>query len=83
MKLYMVEDNAYVRRSLHLFFQVQPEWQACGIVTTAEAAMADLAANDVDLVLVGIVLPGMDGIQLSKRLRTQAPALRCLVFTCY
>ncbi len=83
INLYIVEDNTYVRQAFQLFFQGQDEWQTCGIATTAEEALSDPTINDADLVIVDVALPDMDGIQLIERLRTQQPALRCLVFSCY
>ncbi len=48
---------------------------------TAEEALAKIPTANLDLVIVDISLPGMDGISLAKELRLRYPGLKILMAT--
>jgi DNA-binding response OmpR family regulator len=63
----MVDDDALMRRSLSfLLTQAGYDVTACD---AAEAALAHVDSNPVDLVLLDIGLPGMDGLEALRRLQ--------------
>ena len=59
----------------------EPDLSVVGEAVSAEAFLAQLDALAPDLILVDLSLPGMNGLQLIKRLRSERPDLRCLVIT--
>jgi two-component system cell cycle response regulator len=70
VKILIVEDNA---ASLKLVTQVL---ETSGLevfqATTAEAALEIIKTTPVELVLTDIMLPGMDGLSLSRKLKLDA-----------
>jgi two-component system cell cycle response regulator len=70
VKILIVEDNA---ASLKLVTQVL---ETSGLevfqATTAEAALEIIKSTPVELVLTDIMLPGMDGLSLSRKLKLDA-----------
>jgi len=48
---------------------------------SAEAALAALAANDFDMAVIDIGLPGSDGLSLVRRLRSGGKSLPALILT--
>jgi signal transduction histidine kinase/DNA-binding response OmpR family regulator len=65
----VVDDNAdlrdYLRRLLGPHYRLE-------VVPDGNAALAAIAARKPDLVLTDVMLPGLDGLQLSKILRSDA-----------
>ena len=51
------------------------------VVPTAEGALQELPQQEIDLVLVDVALPEMNGISLVALLRDQYPDLPCLMLS--
>ena len=80
-RLLLVDDDEVFRRPLHRTlevagFDVLP-------VRSAEEALDALKAEDVDAVLTDRRLPGMDGVELVRRLKADHPDLAVVVMTAY
>lgn len=80
-RIYVVEDNVLMRESLLMYLELEPDVVAFGSAERAEDALEEIPGNGIDLVLVDVMLPGMDGIELVQRLMVQEPALRCLMIS--
>ena len=79
----LVEDEHAIRESMRLFLE-----QIGYTVLPAESpeAALRLAAEQpkpIDLLVTDVVMPGMNGRELSDRLRTEHAALRCLYLSGY
>ncbi len=79
MRLLIVEDDdlvadAVARGLLAANFSVER-------TASAESALAALAAQDFDLAVIDIGLPGKDGLSLVRRLRSAGKALPTLILT--
>ncbi len=77
MKILVCDDHALFREGLELVLaQLDPEAELLG-VGNAEDALACLRerAGDLDLVLLDIALPGMDGFQALEAIRGEFPAV--------
>jgi DNA-binding NarL/FixJ family response regulator len=77
--LLVVEDNTLLASTLVRFLREQGKLNVAAVVPTAEAALEKLSHLVVDLVLVDVALPGMNGIELIAALRKQHPDLPCLI----
>ena len=60
--VYLVEDQAMLRESFRARLEMEPGIQFVGEAASAEQALHDLETLDPNVVLMGIQLPGMDGI---------------------
>lgn len=68
MKVLVVDDEALARERLRrLLARVEPD-ALCVEASSGEAALAEVAASDPDLVLLDIRMPGMDGIDVAAEL---------------
>ena len=63
----IVEDDERIRLSLQLV--LEDEGHTVEQAASAEAGLEALARRPADLVLVDLMLPGMDGFELCRRLR--------------
>ncbi len=50
---------------------------------SGEEALAVLATSRIDLMITDLVMPGMDGLALVRRLKRIAPATRVIIITAY
>lgn len=82
-KIYIIEDHPLVQRMTYEFLRRAPNLQVCGAAATAQQALVQIPALDVDLALVDVSLPDMDGIHLVSELQLQQPTLFCLMFSAH
>lgn len=74
----LIDDDEWIRDSMGLFFDSEGcRFQA---VETAEAGIAELQAQDYDIIISDYRLPGMDGLTFFKQIKaTQKAAVKILI----
>jgi len=77
-RVLIVDDEPGVRESLRMVLKEGYEPLAVG---SSGEALEMLAATSVDVVLLDIVMPGMDGLQLLEELRVRFPNLPIVMLT--
>jgi len=80
----IVDDESIVRKGLKLSLP----WAEAGIRIAGEAASGDkalelLKEQEAELVLTDISMPGMNGLELLKRLNDQYPQISTVILTCH
>jgi two-component system NtrC family response regulator/two-component system response regulator AtoC len=80
-RILVVEDDEIFLRPLQRTLEVAGIDVA--VVGSGEEAMDLLKTEDVDLVLTDKRLPGMDGVELVRRLKAEHPDLAVVVMTAY
>lgn len=77
----VIEDHVVFGRALVRLLTEKTNVDAVEVVRSGEEALEKLATLDVDLVLVDVSLPTMNGIQLVGAIRQQFPDLLCLMLS--
>jgi two-component system, NtrC family, response regulator AtoC len=77
-RVLIVDDEPGVRESLRMLLKDSHDPVA---VSSAPEALSQLASGPFDLVLLDIVMPGIDGIQLLEAIRGRHPALPVVMLT--
>jgi two-component system chemotaxis response regulator CheB len=83
IKVFLVDDSAFVRRALTRVLAVEPEFQVVGEAASGSEALARITAADPDLVTLDVVMPGMDGLQLLPALLRWKPSLKVLMLSAH
>jgi len=79
----LVDDNAPYRQILQQMIEACPH---CSVVAQTDdgAQAARLAAlHHPDVALVDVVMPDLDGIQATQRIKAASPSTRVIVYTAY
>jgi len=79
MRLLVVEDNDRLAETLTSL--LRGEGHAVDLVSNGEDADATLAAESFDLVILDLGLPGMDGLDVLRRLRDRRAETAVLILT--
>ncbi|MEI7902213.1 MAG: response regulator transcription factor [bacterium] len=79
----IVEDNEPLRRIVSGWLEQSEGMTLAGAYEDAERAMAELPAQQPDVVLVDINLPGADGIECVRHLKERLPATQFVMVTVY
>ncbi|RKP47127.1 response regulator transcription factor [Pararobbsia silviterrae] len=81
VKLIIVDDHAIVRRGLRRICETDPNLTVSAEASSGAEALAWLGAHAVDVVLLDLTMPGMQGMDLIKHLVSVRPAPRILVLS--
>jgi DNA-binding NarL/FixJ family response regulator len=81
--VFLVDDHEIVRRGVRDLLESQPDIVVVGEAGTAEAALADIPALRPDVAVLDVRLPDGDGVSVCREIRSQAPAVGCLMLTSF
>ncbi len=83
-KVIVVDDERTIRDGIvHLTDWQHHDCMVTGSFGSARDALAFLELNQVDIVITDIRMPGMDGLELSRRINETYPAIRIIVLTAF
>ena len=77
----IVDDNPTFIESVSGFLARRPTIELLGCAQTGAEALERAARESPDLVLVDLVMPGMNGLDLTRQLRTLPQPPRVVVLT--
>src|SRR6202011_1971837 len=80
-RLLLVDDHALFREGLAGLFAYQDDFLVVGEAADAEAALAQTAALQPDIVLMDIDMPGDDVIATTRRLKSEFPEVTVVMLT--
>jgi DNA-binding NarL/FixJ family response regulator len=83
VKIVIVEDETWIRKNLVHEINSASGFHCVNHYRTAEEALLGIPADEPDVVLMDINLPGMDGVECMRRLRATLPEVKCLMLTVY
>lgn len=77
--LLVIDDEPFVRDALKRVLEASEV--RVDVAADAEAGLLQVAQQAYDLVILDIIMPGMDGVQLIRRLRTDYPAMSIIAIS--
>ncbi len=83
IRVLIVDDHTMVRRGLAIFLKVYDDLQLVGEAATGEAAIQLCGRLMPDVVLMDLALPGMDGVEATRAIHRQFPAVRVIALTSF
>ena len=79
----IVDDQAFFRSAARAVLAVTPGFAAVGEASSGEEAVARVEGLQPGLVLMDIHLPGISGIEATRRIRAAHPATAVLLLSTY
>ena len=83
LRVFLVDDHPVVREGIHRLLELDEGIAVTGEARTAEEALESLQTVPADVVGMDIKLPGMDGIEATRRLKEKFPLLRVVIVSAF
>jgi two-component system response regulator NreC len=83
VKLLLVDDHPIVRSGLRMLFLSEPNMKIVGEASSGEEAIAAVAQLQPDVVIMDVAMPGMNGIEATRRIKAAHPQTAVLALTMY
>ena len=82
-RIYVVEDQPQLLKNLVKVLGTFPELEIVGTAQEGEAAVEEILQVRPQLVLLDLELPGINGIQVTQRVKRRAPDVEILILTSF
>jgi len=83
IRVLIVDDHEIVREGLQILLSEEADFEVVGMASDSESALALTTLHNPDVILMDIVLPGLDGIETTRRVLSVRPSTKVLVLTSY
>jgi len=82
-RVLIADDSSSVRDVLRTFFRDQKEIEICGEAADGLEALEKAQSLKPDLVLLDLVMPEINGVEVASILKQKMPNIRIILFTMY
>ena len=82
-RLLIVDDHALYRRGLRSMFELEHDIEVAGEASDGLEAIEKVEALHPDVVLMDVNMPGMDGMQATRRLADSYPGILIITLTMF
>jgi NarL family two-component system response regulator LiaR len=79
----LVDDHAMVRQGVRAFLETQEDIAVVAEAGSGEEAVKLAAEHAPDVALMDLIMPGMDGVEATRRLVAQSPRTNVVMLTSY
>ncbi|MBN1371391.1 MAG: response regulator transcription factor [Anaerolineaceae bacterium] len=83
ISIIVVDDHEVVRKGLRGYLETLPEFSVMGEAASGEEAINLVMEFIPDVVLMDLIMPGMDGVEATRRVKKISPRTQVIVLTSY
>ena len=79
----IADDHEVVRNGIRSYLETIPDMQVVGEASSGEETLNLVAQLTPDILLLDLIMPGMDGIEITRRVKHISPRTQVVVLTSY
>src|SRR6516164_1305566 len=81
MRIFIADNQEVVRRGLRLLLTEPSGWFVCGDTNDGQEAVTLVLELQPEIVVLDLDLPGINGIEVTRRIRDALPTTEVMFFT--
>lgn len=83
IKVIICDDQAIIRDGLEMLLKLERDIEVIGLAQDGAEVVELAADSSPDLILMDLKMPGINGVEATRRIRAQQPEIKILVLTTY
>ena len=83
ISILIVDDHEVVRKGVRAYLDTLSEFKVVGEAISGEEAIKLVSEFIPDVVLMDLIMPGMDGVETTRHIKTISPRTQVVVLTSY
>ena len=83
IRVLIVDDHAVVRQGIRTFLETALDLEVIGAAEAGAQAVRLAEEFKPDVALVDMVMPGLDGVETTRAIRSASPQTQVIIFTSY
>jgi DNA-binding NarL/FixJ family response regulator len=83
IRVTLADDHAVVRKGIREFLEADGEIDVVAEADDGKQALATVSKHQPDVAILDIQMPGLTGIEVTRRIKAQHPDVRVLILTAY
>jgi DNA-binding NarL/FixJ family response regulator len=83
IKVLVVDDHAIVRDGLRSLIELDSDFRVVDAVASGMACLRSLARQVPHVILMDLKMPGIDGIETTRRVKAEHPEVKIILLTNY
>ena len=83
IRVLLVDDHPMVREGMRRLLEAEGRFEVVGEVDSVESALEELAYKKAEIVVMDIQLPGMDGVEGTRKVKARYPDVKVVIVSAY
>jgi len=81
IRIFVADDHEVVREGVKSLLRIRPDWEISGESANGPDTVASVLASRPDALVLDLSMPGLNGLEVAKRILTNSNDTKILVFT--
>jgi DNA-binding NarL/FixJ family response regulator len=83
LQILLADDHPLMREGVRAILEMRSDWAVCAEACNGEEAAAFAEVLRPDVALVDLAMPGVDGLEATRRIRRVSPGTEVLIYTAH